>query len=83
MSTSLISPRQLERLAEIIAGKLLEAQDEMWPLERLSREKGFSKTFIYHNTDVLGGVKAGGKWFFSRNNIEAMIRSGRLKSNPS
>lgn len=72
------SPRQLELLAQKLAEKLLEAQDEMWPLERLHKEKGFSKSYIYHNADILGGVKAGGKWFFSKRNIEALIRSGRL-----
>lgn len=80
-STVAITAHQLEKLAEKVAEKLLAAQDEMWPLERLSQEKGFSKSWIYHNCDILGGVKAGGKWFFSRNNIEAMIRSGRLVSN--
>lgn len=81
MSTPLISPRQLEQLAEKVAEKVLAAQDEMWPLAKLCKEKGFSKSFVYHNCDILGGVKAGGKWFFSRNNVEAMIRSGRLVSN--
>lgn len=80
--TPTITTRQLEQLAEKVAEKLLAAQDEMWPLERLSREKGFSKSWIYHNCDILGGVKAGGKWFFSRNNVEAMIRSGQLVSTP-
>lgn len=80
--TPTITARQLEQLAEKVAEKLLAAQDEMWPLERLSREKGFSKSWIYHNCDILGGVKAGGKWFFSRNNVEAMIRSGQLVSTP-
>lgn len=76
--TQNLSPRQLDILAEKIAEKMLEAQDEMLSLERLHKEKGFSKSYIYHNTDILGGVKAGGKWFFSRRNIEALIRSGRL-----
>lgn len=65
-------------MVERVAEKLPAAQDEMWPLARLCREKGFSESFVYHNTDVLGGVKAGGKRFFSRNNIEALIRSGQL-----
>lgn len=73
-----ISPGVLDRIAEQVAEKLLAAQDEMWPLARLCKEKGFSESFVYHNADVLGGVKAGGKWFFSRNNIEALIRSGQL-----
>lgn len=70
--------RVAEQMVEKVAEKLLAAQDEMWPLAKLCEEKGFSKSFVYHNADVLGGVKAGGKWFFSRNNIEALIRSGQL-----
>ncbi len=70
--------RVAEQMVEKVAEKLLAAQDEMWPLARLCKEKGFSESFVYHNADVLGGVKAGGKWFFSRNNIEALIRSGQL-----
>lgn len=73
-----IPPRQLEIIAQKVAERLMEAQDEMWSLERLHKEKGFSKSYIYHNTDILGGVKAGGKWFFSRRNIEALIKSGQL-----
>lgn len=77
-----ISPSVLDRIAEQmvekVAEKLLAAQDEMWPLAKLCKEKGFSESFVYHNADVLGGVKAGGKWFFSKNNIEALIRSGQL-----
>lgn len=73
-----LSPKQLETIALKVAEKLIEAQDEMWPLERLHKEKGLSKSFIYHNTDILGGVKAGGKWFFSKRNIEALLRSGKL-----
>ena len=78
----MLTSKQINALAEKVAEKLLAAQDEMWPLERLSREKGFSKSWIYHNCDILGGVKVGGKWFFSRNNVEAMIRSGQLVSTP-
>lgn len=76
--TTNLSPKQLELIAQKVAEKLAEVQDEMWSLERLHKEKGFSKSYIYHNTDTLGGVKAGGKWFFSKRNIETLIRSGRL-----
>jgi hypothetical protein len=76
--TTNLSPKQLELIAQKVAEKLAEAQDEMWSLERLHKEKGFSKSYIYHNADTLGGVKAGGKWFFSKRNIETLIRSGRL-----
>ncbi|MDE6453375.1 MAG: hypothetical protein K2L27_04135 [Muribaculaceae bacterium] len=76
--TTNFSPKQLEIIAHKVAEKLMESQDEMWPLERLHKEKGFSKSYIYHNADILGGVKAGGKWFFSKRNIEALIKSGQL-----
>ena len=78
--TATLAPRQLDALATKIAEKILAEQDEMWSLERLRKEKGFSKSFIYKNADILGGVKAAGKWFFSRRNIEALIRRGDLKT---
>lgn len=78
MNAMTLTPRQLEALADKVAARVTAAMDEMWPLERLHQEKGWSKSFIYKNWDILGGVKAGGKLFFSRNNIEALIRSGRL-----
>ena len=73
-----LSDRQLNFLAEKIARKIIDANDEMWPLEKLAEEKGFSKSFIYKNAETLGGVKAGGKWFFSRQNVESLIRNGNL-----
>lgn len=78
MTTITLSPKQLDALAQKVAEKLMEMQDEMWTLDRLCEEKGFSASYIYHNVDVFGGVKAGKKWFFSKRNIEALIRSGKI-----
>lgn len=75
-----LTPRQLDNLAEKIASKLadkmLSAQDEMISLEQLIKETGLSRSFIYSNADILGGVKVAGKWRFSRRNVEAVLRSG-------
>lgn len=73
-----LTPRQIEAIAQKIAEIVIASQDEMWSIERLHKEKGFSKSFIYHNVDILGGVKTGGKWFFSRRNVENLIRNGKL-----
>lgn len=73
-----LTPTQFKELVAEITERLIESQDEMWPLERLAAEKGFSKSYIYHNVDRLGGVKAGGKWFFSKRNIELLIREGLI-----
>jgi hypothetical protein len=73
-----LNQRQLDILADKIAEKLIAQRDEMIPLEKLAEEKGFSKSFIYKNTDILGGVKSAGKWFFSRNNIENLIRNSLI-----
>lgn len=73
-----LTPGQIESIARKIAEIVIASQDEMWTLERLHKEKGFSKSFIYHNIDILGGVKNAGKWFFSRRNIETLIRNGKL-----
>lgn len=76
--TPTLTARQIEQIAGKVAEMIIASQDEMWSIERLHKEKGFSKSFIYHNADILGGVKTAGKWFFSRRNIETLIRNGKI-----
>ena len=73
---ALMTPQQLDKLATAIARKMIDAQDEMIPLQRVAAEKGLSKSYLYHHAALLGGVKSLGKWFFSRQNIERILRSG-------
>lgn len=74
----ILSHDQMAALADMIAIRMMDLQDEMWPVERLCSEKGFSKSFVYHNSARLGGVKRANKLFFSRNNIERMIKEGTI-----
>lgn len=74
---SLMTKHQIKALAQEVAEIMLRETDEMKPLEWLVKEKHMSKSYIYHNTDILGGVKFGGKWYFSKRNIEALLRNGR------
>lgn len=75
-----LTPRQLDILAEKVAAKLAEtmltAKDEMISVDQLIKETGLSRSFIYSNSDILGGVKVAGKWRFSRRNVEAVLKSG-------
>lgn len=79
MATTELTLRQLNALADMIAERLIKAQDEMMPLEWLITEKGLSKSYVYHNVDKLGGVRLGKKLFFSKNGIEAILRNGSLE----
>lgn len=69
--------REIARMtAEMVIERMHEEQDRMMPLTKVCEEYGWSKSFVYKNADRLGGVKTGGRLFFSRKNLEALIRNG-------
>lgn len=72
--TSPLSKNQIKALAKEVAEIMLREMDEMKPLEWLVEEKHMSRSYVYHNADILGGVKFGGKWYFSKMNIERLLR---------
>ncbi len=71
---SLMTNKDKREIAEMTARFLHEMQDRMLSVSEASKLYGWSKSWLYHRWGELGGVKAGGKIFFSRNNLERLIR---------
>ena len=67
-------PQVLEKVEEL----LVQERDEMVPLAQVAEEKGLSRSFLLKNWPTMGGVKTGSKIYFSRRELEAMLRSGEL-----
>lgn len=65
-------------MADIVVSRMNEQLDEMLNCKKVTELFGFKKTYIYENAARLGGVKAGGKWFFSKNNLNRLIKHGML-----
>lgn len=72
--------KELNQIASQIAELIKESQDEILPLDEVRKRYGWSKSFLYRkdNQEILGAMKTGGKIFFSRNNINNIIRSQEL-----
>lgn len=72
--------KELNQMATQIAELIRESQDEILPLDEVRRRYGWSKSFLYRkeNQEILGAMKTGGKIFFSRRNIDNIIRSQEL-----
>lgn len=73
-----MTSKEREKLAIQVAEHLHRLNDEMMPLKKVCEITGFSETYVYHNTELLGGVKYGGKWFFSKNNLNLLLRQGSI-----
>lgn len=73
-----MTAKEKREIAKLTAEYLMELQDEMLPLAKVVEMFGFSESFIYHNAKELGGVKAASKWFFSKNNLNKLIKYGKI-----
>lgn len=62
-------------VADIVCERMRSETDKMMPIDELCSTYGWSHSYVYKNVALLGGVKAGGRLFFSRKNIETFIRT--------
>lgn len=72
-----MTAKEKQEIAKLTAQYIHEIMDEVWPLDRVAEHTGLSKSYVYHHAREMGGVKRCGKWFFSRNNINAYILQGQ------
>ena len=70
-----MTAKEKREIAEMTARFLYEMQDEMLPLREVAERYGFSESALYKRWEELGGVKAMGKIFFSRNNLNRIIKA--------
>lgn len=76
-ATVKLSPRQLEQLADMIAERIADRQDEILSLDAAAKETGFSKSYLYKHWGEMGGLKAGNKIVFSRKNMGMALKYGK------
>lgn len=69
-----------KELVDMIREELEAQNSDMAPIEKICEIYGWSKDFMARKVYELGGVKAGGKWFFSRRAVDEAIRTGRIRT---
>jgi len=70
-----IADRVAVRLGEQIESAVLTMLDEWFTVESLAAYLNLSQSYIFKNADILGGIKLDKRWYFSRKNINELLRA--------
>lgn len=68
-----MTAKERKQLAREMAEELHKLSDEVLTRRQVSERYGWSMSYIEKHSAELGGKKFMGKWFFSKNNLSALI----------
>ena len=68
---------EMKKIAALVAESVKETLDEVMGMDRTAEYTGWSKDYLYRKWPELGGVRRGGKIFFSKRNLNNYIKYGK------